>query len=743
MTSTPEHPDFRTWLARMDDPQLAKLLRARPDVAQPLPPSITPLAGRLQLRASVSRALRALNALELAVLEAASDLGAEFSPVAAETIVDSLSSRANVDRELATEAVQNLVDQALLYGDHALMLVTEAMSVLPASWRLLGANPDTPKPLSETIAELEPAQRKVLDTLAAAGGLGHSRDAAIDADPARPIPRLIEAGLLTRVDSGHVRLPRPVSQVLRGEDPVDYPLAPSARMLSGTSADDDAQLRADQAGAAQGLETTRRLARLLDHLSIHPVALNKDGTVGVRAVGALVKQFGSTDDRVHRLIGLGTAAGLVGRGDVNEAPHLAPAKDIDEWLDADLPEQWARVLKGWWASPFSPWRIGGRDDNDQPIRLLSPAMRLPHLPSVRRLIAEQYTRPSPGSALNDDELLADLRFTAPLVTAATAQMDLDGLREEFQWIGAVAGGTATSALRALLADPASVSEATAAVTPAEVDRVIIQGDRTILAPGPLPTELQKQLELMADLESPGLASVYRISEDSIRRALDAGRTSEEIEAWFTEHSLGEVPQSLGYLVGDVARRHGNLRGGPALSYLRCQDPTLLESVMRSPAAGTAGLTRLAPTVAISQSRLGTVIEILREAGFQPVAENHQGAAVDISPPPARVPAEKLRGPVETTIDEARIQAAVKAIRRGDSDQAETRVVQGLESLSVLQAAARGGKTVTLGFVDKHGQALQATVKPLTVNAGQVDAVDEKTGSVRRFQLHRITQVFLD
>ena len=50
--------------------------------------------------------------------------------------------------------------------------------------------------------------------------------------------------------------------------------------------------------------------------------------------------------------------------------------------------------------------------------------------------------------------------------------------------------------------------------------------------------------------------------------------------------------------------------------------------------------------------------------------------------------------------------------------------------------------MTLGFVDKHGRAVHKTVTPLTVTGGQVDALDEVSGQVQRFTLHRITEVLL-
>lgn len=151
-------------------------------------------------------------------------------------------------------------------------------------------------------------------------------------------------------------------------------------------------------------------------------------------------------------------------------------------------------------------------------------------------------------------------------------------------------------------------------------------------------------------------------------------------------------------------------------------------------------------MAVSDLLLAEVLERLRAGEHHAVAEDAEGSAVDIRPTAATVPAERLRAPARPKVDDSRVAAAVRALRRGAAegeDGEDPRIIAGSESLSVLQAAARGGKTVTLGVVDKHGRALQATVKPLTVTGGQVDAVDEKTGRVQRFLLHRITQVIVD
>ena len=755
-------PDFRTWLAQLDDAQLTALLHARPDVIHPLPPSITPLAGRLQLRASVARALRGLSALDLAALEAAADLGAEFSPVSREGIARSVVDRAQVGvgRDAALAAVDNLLTHALLFGTpERLLLVRETMGVLPGSWRLLDDDSADDPDTAETLAALEPAQRKVLDTLLAGGGVGTTKDAALDADPARPIPQLIAAGLLTRIDSSHVRLPRRVSQVLRGAETGDYPLHASSRVAGETGPDATAQRQADESGAAQGLEASRQVRRLVEHLGANPVALNKDATLGVRAAGQVAKALGFEREQVQRLIAMASSARLIGRGELpgeEDSVYLATTRYAAQWLDAPLSAQFARVLAGWWASPWQYWRVGEKDDQGRTIRLFDDASRNDHLPHRRRLASAQYTRPAPGTALSRSEAIEDLRFTAPLAASVAPAGETDQLLDEAEWAGAIATGTATTWLRTLHASTdsstllAELEADTAEITPAEVDKVIIQADLTVLAPGPLPADMQRELELMAELESAGLASVYRLSEASLRRALDAGRTAGELKDWLGAHSLGEVPQTLGYLLDDLARRHGQLRGGAVLSYLRSEDTALLDALFAAPGlAEEAGLRRLAPTVAVSTRRLAETLALLRDAGMHAVAEDAAGAAVDIRPEPPVLPAEKIRLPEPPTSDPARVEAALKAIRRGESERSGVgtgtgqEVYSGSESLSVLQAAARGGRTVRIGVVDKQGRATQVSVKPMTVSGGQVDAVDPVSGRVQRFPLHRITQVILD
>ncbi|RUQ02734.1 helicase-associated domain-containing protein, partial [Curtobacterium sp. HSID17257] len=94
--------------------------------------------------------------------------------------------------------------------------------------------------------------------------------------------------------------------------------------------------------------------------------------------------------------------------------------------------------------------------------------------------------------------------------------------------------------------------------PPTVEGVYLQHDLTVIAPGPLSPADDHALRTVADLEAPGLAARYRVSEDSVRRALRAGSTRDELLALLERLSATDVPQPLTYLVDQVASRDGGL-----------------------------------------------------------------------------------------------------------------------------------------------------------------------------------------
>ncbi len=98
----------------------------------------------------------------------------------------------------------------------------------------------------------------------------------------------------------------------------------------------------------------------------------------------------------------------------------------------------------------------------------------------------------------------------------------------------------------------------AADLPHTVDSVYLQHDLTVIAPGPLAPADDDALRAVAVLEAPGLAARYRVSEDSLRRALRDGMTRDAVLALLDRLSATGVPQPLTYLVDQVSSRDGSV-----------------------------------------------------------------------------------------------------------------------------------------------------------------------------------------
>ncbi|WJY67569.1 helicase-associated domain-containing protein [Corynebacterium auris] len=666
--------DLISALAAMSDEELRTLIQARPDATFPTPPSLAALTSRLNLPASLARALRRLNAADIAVLETLVDHGAELDPVSAAHL-----EGLPVD---AAASVAKLRAWGLVYGESGLRVAPGALAGLPPGWRILDRAPEG---LTAQVEALDAESRSVLERLAQAGGVGMMRSL-------NPTVRsLIDADLLVLQGPNTVRLPRPVREALRGEQPREYPLAPPPT-------DPVDQQAVDREAAAQGLDAVRETRQLLVRLLAEPLPLNKDSTVGVRSLQGLKKQLGFDPSLVMTT---GEAAGILGRGDDDaERPVLAATREGLLWLDAPLAQQWALLLSAWVASP---WRI------DTDARLFDDTTHAPGLNSARATVVEDP---------------ASLFYRAPVVAAGMSEDFIEAAVREAHHFGALGGEHASTPLRALLAGGDVVASAGELVPP-EVEEVIAQADLTLLIPGPPTPDTARAVEAFADLESPGLASVYRISEASLRRALGAGWGARELHEWLSQHCIGQVPQALSFLIDDVARNHGALRAGAALSYVRTEDPALLAR-----AAGVVvSLRVLAPTVAVSELPLAKLMAELRAAGLQPSAEDSTGAVLNVAPDPVLVratPARLPRTPAPRDTEEV-----LRALRtRGEAPTTD--------ALGIIRAAARARHRVTLGFVDSAGAQRTLTIVPFSVTAGQLDGQDVDSGRVVRVPLARVT-----
>ena len=91
-------------LREADDAWLATLLTRRPDLARPVPRSLTALAGRAGSRASAARAIAGLDAAHLTVLESAVVLAGSSSATSVPGLTEAVAARRRCRRREAALA---------------------------------------------------------------------------------------------------------------------------------------------------------------------------------------------------------------------------------------------------------------------------------------------------------------------------------------------------------------------------------------------------------------------------------------------------------------------------------------------------------------------------------------------------------------------------------------------------------------------------------------------------------------
>jgi hypothetical protein len=356
----------------------------------------------------------------------------------------------------------------------------------------------------------------------------------------------------------------------------------------------------------------------------------------------------------------------------------------------------------------------------------------------------------PGTAVSAASLSALLRWRAPRRGGRLRESLPQWTLEEAETLGLTGRGGLTSYARALLTGTdREAARALSALLPDPLDHVLVQPDLTVVAPGPLERALAREIGLVADVESTGGATVFRVSEASVRRALDAGRAASDLHELFRVRSRTPVPQSLTYLIDDVARRHGRLRVGTAASYLRCDDEALLTEVIAAKKVAPLKLRRLAPTVVTSAAPVGEVLETLRSLGYAPAAESADGALLLAAVEPRRTPLRpRPTRYTEVVLAEEQARLAVTALRAGDvaaraarrAPVTSTSRTSTADTLAFLQDAARERRQVWIGYVDAQGRSTSRVVEPRSVEGGFVAAYDYLRGEDRTFAVHRITGV---
>jgi hypothetical protein len=799
-------------LRSLPDDGLGALLQLRPDLVVPVPGDISQLASRAQSRVSVARALDGLDRFTLEVLDGLRLVRGEAGVASVDALL-TLAAEAGVEPDLVRRAIDRLRARFLVFDadvsgngavSPALMLhlvsaIDELTTPYPAG---LGRSADelaaVARPLATDVLELvsdpaglrrtllsaTPEARAVLDRLAAGPPIGTVvlRTAAEDS----PVRWLVDHGLLVPIAEEVVELPREVGLVLRRDTGPLGVMHPAPPELSGP-----VRPGADSAGAGQAMEAVRHLDALLHALAEAPATVLRSYGLGVRDARRLGKETGTSEQVTALLLEIAYAAGLLTHTDTSLASadqQWLPSPAYDTWRTAPMARQWATLARTWLRMNRAPALVGQRDDKDKPISALSLEATRGSAPATRRAVLTVLADALPGTAPGSDAVIELLAWQAPRRYlrhgVPGAELLTRAALAEAAALGITGLDAITSYGRVLLDerppgdgdDPLGIRAdssgdgliaALDVLLPAPVDHILVQADLTVIIPGPPEPALAAELASLADAESRGGATVYRVTPESVRRGLDAGFTAADIHGLFGRRSRTPLPQTLQYLIDDVARRHGGLRLGSVGSYLRSDDEALISEVLADRRLAGLTLRRLAPTVLGTPHPTGRLLDLLRDAGYAPVAEDASGATVLTRPRASRAPARAA--PRGGRVDEfepprltgPRLAGVVEQIRRGDqlaraarrsplargrvdADGTPVTAAQGhSDALAVLRQGIDERKLVWVGFVDAHGGMGSKLVRPVSMGGGFLHAEDDRSQTRHTFALHRITSAALD
>ena len=727
-----EMRSFSDYLRSVDDAALLNLFTARPDLVTPVPPDIASLAVRACSAPSLARAIDSLNYWQFQVLEAAASLNEPFS----EKNVMSLTEKE------AKGALEHLVTIGLIYpSDDGLRLPTQLRDVIGTEPAGLG-----PASLAKLkLSELDDAPidaKKVLERLVWGPPRGSVGDIK---NPGPGVNWLLDKKFLVPLDQRTVVLPREVAIALRGgkihkERFIKQPELKGARR-------DDRQV--NLAAIANVSTVLRWVEELLNFWADEPADALRAGGLGVRDLKIVSTHLGVDESCTAFVAELAYLASLIS---FDADDRILPSNKFDIWLMQTPADRWQMLASQWLITSRVSGLVGRVEAKN--VAALGPELDRVNAARVRALTLE-LLRENQGIAPDWNSFKEVLSWRAPVRRNSSLQEELaEWTLREAEWLGITGQGAISKFGDQFLSgdDLSSINED----LPKTVDHILIHSDNTAIAPGPLEHEISQALAMMAEIESRGGATVYRFTESTIRRALDHGKTGDEIKTFLVKTSKTPMPQPLEYLIADVAKKHGKLRVGNTSSFIRCEDTALISQIMNDKKLEILALRRIAPEVVICDMDATDAMRVFRECGYLPAGESANGMILTgpktnralTKPRPPRV-----IGEVEIPDTES-LMTAIRTLRTGEkSTFRQTRLRQvasealgqlprttANETMEILNQFITDEKTLSIGYADNNGGVTHRIIDPIRISAGALIARDHATGEVQSFRIPRITGV---
>ncbi|MEV5826917.1 helicase-associated domain-containing protein [Spirillospora sp. NPDC052242] len=477
--------------------------------------------------------------------------------------------------------------------------------------------------------------------------------------------------------------------------------------------------RVERTAAARLGEFAGHLAGTLAECARRPLQTFKRAGAQPRALQRVMAAARCDEASARLALACARGAGLL----AGDGAHLRLSPEGDAFTYLPPGEQAARALLAWWTLPSSPTRT--RSDDGGQLYPLSTKADCDGCVQVRRELVTVLREVPGGRGLQAPEDLGrTLDWHRPLACDHGPRHPPHGaLLHEAVLLGLVAHG-ALSSFGALLAagDRAGLARRASERLPPFSGRATIAPDLTVTVRGTPSRPLARELDAAAEsLVGPS----WRISDGSLRRALESGLSPADIEARLTAVSRAPLPPALRRKIAAAAdgRVPPRLREVPATCVFQSADADLVARAVRHPALRALGVRLLSPGVLIAPAPRESVLAALRAAGFAVAEDPAPGPlpppAADEPPPDVGALAERLRKePRVPPRSPARPRAAAPrpSRRRSTLERAERVITRearelGSDEVRLLARAVAEDGRVRITYVDLNGEETSRVIAP--------------------------------
>lgn len=273
---------------------------------------------------------------------------------------------------------------------------------------------------------------------------------------------------------------------------------------------------------------------------------------------------------------------------------------------------------------------------------------------------------------------------------------------------------------------AAVIRSSVAELPKTQQKLIVQSDLTVICPGPIDAGLQRKLDSFADSEDLGLACRFRLTALSVSHHLESGGDVDEIKQVLESATAGALPQPVGYLLEETARRFGSLRlvSGNQTEIIS-EDEILLTQISNERSLSHLSIRKTDGKIATAASQELCYFS-LRDAGYPAVMVDDEGKI--ISP--------RFSSPAAELTDRSELLARATALQSGERASADLGDVA-----RQLEFAIKNKLQVSVK-IDIDGTQTELLLTPLGLANNRLRGRDEAKQAERTLPLGRISSVVL-